>query len=85
LISNLEEYNKLFRQTYRILKDEDKRKYFNILLHKLSKTQDNKKWVYLIELVTLGINKKETARAIKHVNSKDEFVLKVVKECLQRL
>ena len=84
LINNLGKYKQLFRQAYRIHTDGDKEKYFNHLLEKLSETADNKKWVYLIELVVLGVNKEETSRTIiEHVDSEDKFVSKVAQRCLQ--
>lgn len=86
LINNLREYKKIFNQVYRINIDEDKMKYFIFLLKKLSETHDNKKWVYLIELIALGINKDKTLeKIIELTKSNNDFVAFTAKKCLQPL
>ena len=86
LIDNLEKYKQLFKQVYRIDSEEKKEEYFSILKKKLLETLDNKKWVYFIELVVLGINKKKTRKIIaEYTSSKDEFISMVAKRCLQKI
>jgi hypothetical protein len=86
LIKNIRKYKQLFRQVYGLRTDKKKEKYFKKIRRKISKAESSKQWIYLIELVVLGVNKKETSKIIiKYVNSKDKFVSKVAKECLKRL
>jgi len=84
LFADLDKYKQLFRQVYLIHTDEEKIKYWEILEGKLLNTSDNKKWVYLIELVVLGINEKETLNILnRHLEGKDTFTSEVTKRCLE--
>ena len=78
------EYEKLFRQAYKIRSKKDQKRYFDHLSEKLSNAPNNKKWVYLIELVALKIDKEETSKKIRvYLKKDDEFVSMVAKECLE--
>ncbi len=84
LFANLDKYKQLFRQVYLIHTDEEKIKYWGILENKLLGASYNKKWVYLIELVVLGINKKETLSILnRHLEGNDTFTSEVAKRCLE--
>ena len=78
------EYKKLLRQAYGIHSKKDQERYLGHLFKKLSDAPNNKKWVYLIELVSLMEDKKESSRKIKeYLNSSDKFVSMVAEKCLR--
>lgn len=83
---HVEEYNQSLLRVYGDLATDKDKLFSKILKKLLDLKNDNKRWIYLIELSRCGADKEKVKDEItKYTESEDNFVSKVARECLQQI